>query len=100
MAQPQDIPRSNADASYFDQDHYSGSADMSADNGSPRSFKGEFPIKRSASPTHRHSDDYRRYTGTVNHYGRHSNDWLFGGFSVRDTVRDGIEKLRHHDKES
>lgn len=44
----------------------------------------------------RSSDDYRRYRGTVNHYGRHSNDWLFGGFSLRDTVRDGVERLRHH----
>ncbi|KAI9043852.1 uncharacterized protein KD926_002743 [Aspergillus affinis] len=42
----------------------------------------------------RSGDDYRRYSGTVNHYGRHSNDWLFGGFSLRDTVRDGVEKLR------
>ncbi|KAH8690135.1 hypothetical protein BGW36DRAFT_390267 [Talaromyces proteolyticus] len=40
------------------------------------------------------SDGYKRYSGTLNHYGRHSNDWLFGGFSVRDTVRDGIEKLK------
>ncbi|KAN0069144.1 hypothetical protein V8E54_012773 [Elaphomyces granulatus] len=46
------------------------------------------------------SDDYRRYSGTVNHYGRHSNEWLFNGFSVRDTVRDGIEKLRHHPRSS
>ncbi|KAE8153748.1 hypothetical protein BDV25DRAFT_148721 [Aspergillus avenaceus] len=40
------------------------------------------------------SDDYRRYNNTVNHYGRHSNDWLFGGFSLRDTVRDGVDRLR------
>lgn len=42
------------------------------------------------------SDSYKRYSGTINHYGRHSNDWLFGGFSVRDTLRDGIEKLKGH----
>ena len=47
----------------------------------------------------RTSDDYRRYNGTVNHCGRHSNDWLFGGFSLRDTVRDGVDRLRHHGKE-
>jgi hypothetical protein len=40
-------------------------------------------------------EDYRRYSGTVNHYGRHSNDWLFGGFSLRDTVREGVDRLRH-----
>ncbi|KAI2794973.1 hypothetical protein POX_a01574 [Penicillium oxalicum] len=48
----------------------------------------------------KHCNDYRRYNGTVQQYGRHSNDWLFGGFSVRETVRDGIDKLRHHGKES
>lgn len=42
------------------------------------------------------SDSYKRYSGTINHCGRHSNDWLFGGFSVRDTLRDGIEKLKNH----
>lgn len=46
--------------------------------------------------SNRASADYRRYNGTVNHYGRHSNDWLFGGFSLRDTVRDGVDRLRHH----
>lgn len=52
-----------------------------------------------ARHSRRTSDDYRRYNGTVNHYGRHSNDWLFGGFSLRDTVRDGVDRLRHHGKE-
>jgi hypothetical protein len=28
--------------------------------------------------------------------GRHSNDWLFGGFSITDTVRD----LLHRDEEN
>ncbi|OOF99524.1 hypothetical protein ASPCADRAFT_203304 [Aspergillus carbonarius ITEM 5010] len=56
--------------------------------------------KRATSSTYarRSGDDYRRYSGTVNHYGRHSNDWLFGGFSLRDTVRDGVDRLRHHAK--
>lgn len=44
-------------------------------------------------PRRRHSDEYRRYAGTVNHCGRHANEWLFGGFSVRDTVRDGVERV-------
>lgn len=48
----------------------------------------------------RSSDDYRRYAGTVNHYGRHSNDWLFGGFSLRDTVKDGVDKLKQHHHQS
>lgn len=46
------------------------------------------------SPDRVRSDSYKRYSGTINHYGRHSNDWLFGGFSVRDTLKDGIEKLK------
>ncbi|KAJ5460352.1 uncharacterized protein N7458_001904 [Penicillium daleae] len=66
----------------------------------PQSPKQEYITKRASTPTRKSSDDYRRYSGTVNHCGRHSNDWLFGGFSVRETVRDGIEKFRHHDKES
>ncbi|EAW14336.1 uncharacterized protein ACLA_073710 [Aspergillus clavatus NRRL 1] len=53
-----------------------------------------------SSQNRRSSDDFRRYNGTVNHYGRHSNDWLFGGFSLRDTVRDSVDRLRHHGKES
>ncbi|EEH35814.2 hypothetical protein PAAG_00137 [Paracoccidioides lutzii Pb01] len=28
----------------------------------------------------------RRLSGTVNYCGRHGNDWLFGGFSVRESV--------------
>ncbi|EAL93689.2 hypothetical protein KXW98_008836 [Aspergillus fumigatus] len=48
-----------------------------------------------SSQSRKSGDDYRRYSGTVNHYGRHSNDWLFGGFSLRDTVREGVDRLRH-----
>lgn len=55
--------------------------------GSPR------PSSRS-SHTRRTSGDHRRYRGTISHCGRHSNDWLFGGFSFRDTVRDGVDRLR------
>jgi hypothetical protein len=73
---------------------------MSPQATSPQSPKQEYITKRGSTPTRKSSDDYRRYSGTVNHCGRHSNDWLFGGFSVRETVRDGIEKFRHHDKES
>ncbi|MCJ1244498.1 hypothetical protein MMC30_001696 [Trapelia coarctata] len=29
----------------------------------------------------------KRHSGTVMQCGRHSNDWLFGGFSFTDTVR-------------
>jgi hypothetical protein len=29
----------------------------------------------------------RKTSGTTSHYGRHSNDWLFGGISVRETVK-------------
>lgn len=67
---------------------------MSRDSSSVRSPKPDASTKR------KNSGDYRRYSGAVNHYGRHSNDWLFGGFSVRETVREGIEKMRHSDKES
>lgn len=33
----------------------------------------------------------RKTSGTTSHCGRHSNDWLFGGISVRETVK-GIWK--------
>ncbi|RAL13820.1 uncharacterized protein BO97DRAFT_442132 [Aspergillus homomorphus CBS 101889] len=42
--------------------------------------------KRSSS-ARKSTEDYRRYNNTINHYGRHSNDWLFGGFSLRDTIQ-------------
>lgn len=98
---PRDIPLRAPDHSYFNQDHRSSSPiQMSPDASSLRSPKPDYSTKRASTPTRKNSDDYRRYSGTVNHCGRHSNDWLFGGFSVRETVRDGIEKLRHSDKES
>lgn len=57
-------------------------------------------MKRASLPTRRSSDDHRRYHGTVNQCGRHTNDWLFGDFSVRETVRESLEKLRHSEKKS
>jgi len=63
--------------------------------GSPYSPRAEL-AKRGTSSSRRSSgsvDDYRRFNGTINHYGRHTNDWLFGGFSVRDT----IGRLLHHE---
>jgi hypothetical protein len=48
--------------------------------------------------SYRSTDDRRRYDNTVYHYGRHSNYWLFGGFSVRDTVRDGVDWVRQQKK--
>ncbi|KAJ5344127.1 hypothetical protein MYU51_003517 [Penicillium brevicompactum] len=94
------IPRSNPEDSYFSQSYTSNSpADMSPTISSPQSPKSDDEVKRASTPTRKTSGDYKRYSGTVNHCGRHSNDWLFGGFSVRESVRDGLEKLRHSDKE-
>lgn len=100
MSQPRDIPRSTPGNSYFDQDYRSTSpVDMSPGSTPPRYPKSEYTAKRASTPTRKNSDDYRRYSGTINHCGRHSNDWLFGGFSVRETVASGLEKLRNSDKE-
>ncbi|KAI2725979.1 hypothetical protein CBS147332_2866 [Penicillium roqueforti] len=97
MSQPRDIPQRNRKPSYFpDQGYTSVSPQMSASMGSP---KAGYP-KRASTHTRKNSDDYKRYSGTVNHYGRHSNDWLFGGFSVRETFRDSLDRLRGQDKES
>ncbi|KAJ5129893.1 uncharacterized protein N7515_005932 [Penicillium bovifimosum] len=101
MSQPRDIPRSNPDASYFPDQSYTSTSptQMSPSMSSPQSPKQDH-IKRAPTPTRSNSGDYKRYSGTVNHYGRHSNDWLFGGFSVRDTVRGSLDRLRNQDKES
>ncbi|KAE8375358.1 hypothetical protein BDV26DRAFT_17627 [Aspergillus bertholletiae] len=66
---------------------------------SPSSIKETHSRKR-RSDSYKAGEDYRRYSGTVNHYGRHSNDWLFGGFSLRDTVRGGVDRLRQRDDKS
>lgn len=34
----------------------------------------------------------KRHSGTVMQCGRHSNDWLFGGFSFTDTVRGFVSR--------
>ncbi|KAK7515687.1 hypothetical protein IWZ03DRAFT_380177 [Phyllosticta citriasiana] len=41
------------------------------------------------------STNYKRHSTTSSFYsGRHSNEWLFGGFSVTDTVKDAYHYLR------
>ncbi|KAJ5991501.1 hypothetical protein N7499_003919 [Penicillium canescens] len=99
ISQAHDIPRNNPDFSYFrdHQYHSTSPTEMSPTISLPRSPKRDFATKQGTTSVRK---DYRRYSGTVNHYGRHSNDWLFGGFSVRETVREGIEKLRSSDKDS
>ncbi|KAK2733424.1 hypothetical protein FQN57_002120 [Myotisia sp. PD_48] len=42
--------------------------------------------RHSSSSTSRKSSDHKRRSSTLSHYGRHGNDWLFGGYSVRDHV--------------
>ncbi|RAK77590.1 uncharacterized protein BO72DRAFT_527439 [Aspergillus fijiensis CBS 313.89] len=49
----------------------------------------------SSAYSRKSTEDYRRYSGTVNHCGRHSNDWLFGGFSLRDTWGDTQRKTKN-----
>ncbi|KAK2756719.1 hypothetical protein FQN54_005165 [Arachnomyces sp. PD_36] len=57
---------------------------------SHRSHSGSYSNSNSNSHSHSHSSrksgDHKRLSGTVNHCGRHGNDWLFGGFSVRESV--------------
>jgi hypothetical protein len=47
-----------------------------------------YPISTSRQSTLKKT---KNTSGTTTHYGRHSNDWLFGGISVRETVK-GIWK--------
>lgn len=51
--------------------------------------------KNTGSSSWSTKDNTKRLSGTVNHRGRHANDWLFGGFSLRDQVA----KLWGRDKE-
>ncbi|KAL1995903.1 hypothetical protein VTN49DRAFT_769 [Thermomyces lanuginosus] len=63
---------------------------------SPRSFNsGNEPFSPSSPKS---NNDYKRYNGTLNHYGRHANSWLFNDFSIREAVREGLERLRSNDK--
>ncbi|KAF4542699.1 uncharacterized protein LTHEOB_7429 [Lasiodiplodia theobromae] len=43
----------------------------------------------SPAPTKRQSTDSSHF-----YYGRHTNQWLFGGFSVRETVKDAYHHIR------
>ncbi|KAL4901421.1 hypothetical protein BDW74DRAFT_159951 [Aspergillus multicolor] len=75
---------------------------FSSTEDSPRRTQSPLPLQasptRTSSNRSRGSDSRRRYDNTVYHYGRHSNYWLFGGFSVRDTVRDGVDWIRQQKK--
>ncbi|PLB55885.1 hypothetical protein P170DRAFT_433358 [Aspergillus steynii IBT 23096] len=93
-AETLDIPRSHPSTEYSARRSTSPRPMSPAQSQDP-SVTAQKRVSGSYTYSPRRSgDDYRRYSGTVNHYGRHSNDWLFGGFSLRDTVRDGVEKLR------
>ncbi|KAL1964439.1 hypothetical protein VTN77DRAFT_6997 [Rasamsonia byssochlamydoides] len=85
------LRRSASPPSYIPTPLRSASPTATSHPSSPVSASRPAAGKRSSR------NDYKRYSGTLNHYGRHSNDWLFGGFSVRDAVRDGLDRLLNHD---
>ncbi|KAE8354900.1 hypothetical protein BDV28DRAFT_129949 [Aspergillus coremiiformis] len=93
QSQPIDIPTATRSRRSVSPTQRSPSSLPAAKDASPKRRPHSYHSRRS-------SDDYRRFSGTVNHYGRHSNDWLFGGFSLRDTVRDGVDRLRQRDDKS
>lgn len=86
----------NSTSQFTDLTQRASSLDQMSPRSSISSYRSDY--RKQHEHTHRstNTNDYRRYNGTVNHYGRHSNDWLFGGFSLRDTVRGGVDRLRHH----
>ncbi|KAI9370690.1 hypothetical protein BJX61DRAFT_544375 [Aspergillus egyptiacus] len=59
-----------------------------SESSASRSSSSAYTTRRSDSfDSRKSSNERRRYkSNTVYHYGRHSNYWLFGGFSVRDTL--------------
>lgn len=63
---------------------------------STSSATSTFSRKNTASSSRSSKDNTKRLSGTINHRGRHANDWLFGGFSLRDQV----VKLLGRDKEA
>lgn len=89
----------NSNISYLPQGYTSTSPTEMFPMSLPQSPKPDYDAKYVPAVTQKSSSDHKRYSGTINHYGRHSNDWLFGGFSLRESVRDGLGKLRNSDKE-
>lgn len=86
----------NSTSQFTDMSQRASSFDQVSPRSSISSYRSDYQRQQENSHRSTKSSDYRRYNGTVNHYGRHSNDWLFGGFSLRDTVRGGVDRLRHH----
>lgn len=91
---PEDLH--NSTSQFTDMSQRASSFDQMSPRSSISSYGSDYQKQRENSHRSTKTSDYRRYNGTVNHYGRHSNDWLFGGFSLRDTVRGGVDRLRHH----
>ena len=86
----------NSASQFTDMSQCASSLEQISPRSSMSSYRSDYRKQREHSHRSTKTSDYRRYNGTVNHYGRHSNDWLFGGFSLRDTVRGGVDRLRHH----
>ncbi|KAI1936853.1 hypothetical protein LOZ66_004360 [Ophidiomyces ophidiicola] len=93
MASPVDMHARPAGHSYSD----SPPPVFSASYPSPPAYASAQPMRKQdtpspslplPAPSHRRSaSDHKRLSNTVNYCGRHSNDWLFNGFSIRDSVR-------------
>lgn len=66
-------------------------ANMKGENQSPMERKPSSPSPTTAQ--HPKPPVKRNSTGTFSDCGRHSNDWLFNGFSVKETAR-GLLKRR------
>jgi hypothetical protein len=46
----------------------------------------------STTPTDAFFQKRRKETGSLDHYGRHANDWLFGGLGIRETAKSIISR--------
>ncbi|KPI39931.1 uncharacterized protein AB675_11601 [Cyphellophora attinorum] len=49
-------------------------------------------IAPSTTPTDAFFQKRRKETGSLDHYGRHANDWLFGGLGIRETAKSIISR--------
>ncbi|KAL4785432.1 hypothetical protein BJX76DRAFT_356151 [Aspergillus varians] len=91
----------NSNSSIMPRPSTSNRRDSLSSSNGDRLSRTESPLQMSRSGSNKSrksTEDRRRYDNTVYHYGRHSNYWLFGGFSVRDTVRDGVDWVRQQKK--
>lgn len=68
--------------------------DSSQSHTRPRVQRMSSTLSRESGASSTSTANKRHSTTSSFYSGRHSNEWLFGGFSVTDTVKDAYHYLR------